>query len=253
MSTDHTQRFTTRAGVYAACRPTYPPTVLDVLRAECGLAPQHVIADVGAGTGLLTEVFARGGYRVYGVEPNAAMRAEAEAALAGCAGYTSLPSRAEATGLADGSVDFITVASALHWFDPAPTQAEFRRILRPGGVLVIAYNRRDAEAGGFSAAFDAIRNDYGAHSPELKARRGDEALKTWFGHADWRRAVLPNPQEHDWDGVVGLMRSYSTIPDKGQSGYEEWLARLRAAFDQHAVEGRVTVAHACGLSYGPMV
>ena len=73
------------------------------------------------------------GCTVHGVEPNKEMREAAEGLLAGYANFRSVNGTAEATTLADQSVDFVTAAQAFHWFKPAPTRAEFTRILRPGG------------------------------------------------------------------------------------------------------------------------
>src|SRR5205814_8816828 len=75
---DAKQRFSNRVADYIRYRPGYPSAVLDLLRAECGLRPGHVIADIGSGTGLLSELFLRNGNRVYGVEPNAEMRRAGE-------------------------------------------------------------------------------------------------------------------------------------------------------------------------------
>lgn len=78
MSTDPTLRFSNRVADYVRYRPRYPAAVLEVLRAEIGLRPEHTVVDVGSGTGFLTELFLAEGHRVYGVEPNAEMRAAGE-------------------------------------------------------------------------------------------------------------------------------------------------------------------------------
>ncbi|HEX8116661.1 MAG TPA: methyltransferase domain-containing protein, partial [Pyrinomonadaceae bacterium] len=74
MTNDPTARFSTRVADYIKYRPGYPPAVLRLLERECGLGPDSVVADVGSGTGLLSELFLKNGNRVYGVEPNREMR-----------------------------------------------------------------------------------------------------------------------------------------------------------------------------------
>ena len=73
-----TQRFTNRAGYYAQTRPRYPAELGDFFRAQFVLAGGRAVADVGSGTGLLTEVLLEVGDPVFAIEPNADMRGAAE-------------------------------------------------------------------------------------------------------------------------------------------------------------------------------
>src|SRR5208282_2924056 len=114
-------------------RPGYPPALLDLLREECGLHSDHVVGDIGSGTGFLSELFLKNGNRVYGVEPNAEMRAGGEEYLSSYANFTSVDGSAEATTLPASSVDFVAAGQAFHWFDPQAARREFLRILKPGG------------------------------------------------------------------------------------------------------------------------
>ena len=72
LATNSRERFSNRVEDYVRYRPAYPRAVLDLLREECGLAPESVVADIGSGTGILTQMFLEKGNVVYGVEPNAA-------------------------------------------------------------------------------------------------------------------------------------------------------------------------------------
>ncbi len=88
--------FGTRAGNYIRYRPGYPVSVVDTLRAECGLSSSWRVADIGSGTGLLARLFLDLGCAVYGVEPNEEMRMAGEKILAGSSRFTSVPGSAEA-------------------------------------------------------------------------------------------------------------------------------------------------------------
>src|SRR5260370_28650994 len=132
---DAKQRFSNRAADYVRYRPGYPSELLDVLREECGLRPGHVIADIGSGTGFLSEPFLKNGNRVYGVEPNTEMRPAREEYLAAYDGFSSIEGSAESTTLEEASVHFLTAGQAFHWFRPAKTRRGFRPILRPPGRL----------------------------------------------------------------------------------------------------------------------
>src|SRR5262245_51950923 len=102
---DVTERFSTRVDDYVKYRPSYPSALFDALERECGLTRPSLVADVGSGTGIATAPLLARGHRVYGVEPNAAMRAAAERMLGAEPGFTSVAGRAEATTLGDASVE----------------------------------------------------------------------------------------------------------------------------------------------------
>ena len=112
------ERFSNRVENYVRYRPGYPKEILELLKRECGLDSDAVIADIGSGTGKLSEIFLENGNIVIGVEPGAGMRAAAESILASHPNFQSVVGTAEATTLANSSVDFIVAGQAFHWFDP---------------------------------------------------------------------------------------------------------------------------------------
>ena len=143
---DNTQRFTGRVAEYTRFRREYPAEkMLPWLRSECGLSPIWRVADVAAGTGMLTKVWLRAGNAVVAIEPNAEMRAVCEGLRVEWPALRLVDGTAEATGLDDGSVAMVTAGRAFHWFDPEAAAAEFSRILEPGGwvVLVTSGRKRD--------------------------------------------------------------------------------------------------------------
>src|SRR5688572_20011810 len=90
-------RFSSRAEAYAKYRPGYPFGVVEILESECGLTKDSVVADVGSGTGILTELLLKNGNRVFGIEPNEAMRVFAEETLKDYQRFESVDGSAEAT------------------------------------------------------------------------------------------------------------------------------------------------------------
>jgi SAM-dependent methyltransferase len=135
--------FTGLAADYAQFRPGYAPQVAAAVLALVPQAPAGAdAADVGAGTGIWTRMLAERGLRsVVAVEPNDDMRAQGIATSAGT-GIHWRKGTAEATGLADGSADLVTMASSFHWADFERACAEFHRVLRPGGVFAALWNPR---------------------------------------------------------------------------------------------------------------
>ena len=133
--------FSAKAADYAAGRLSYAPEAIATLFSRL-MKRGQAAADVGSGTGILSREFLARGYTVYAVEPNAAMRREAERQYRSAPGFHSLAASAEATGPPDKSVCLVAAASAFRWFDPAGFAAECRRILTPDGVVCILANAR---------------------------------------------------------------------------------------------------------------
>src|ERR1039458_10215758 len=133
---DPVARFSDRAEDYVKYRPHYPQDVVRAVEQTCGLRPEHIIADVGSGTGLTAKIFLENGNRVVGVEPNREMRIAGENYLAAYPNFSMVDGSAEATGLADASADFVIAGQAFHWFRPDDTRTEFARILKPAGWVV---------------------------------------------------------------------------------------------------------------------
>jgi ubiquinone/menaquinone biosynthesis C-methylase UbiE len=139
--------FTGLAGDYAKFRPGYAPQVataiLGCLEREVASADA---ADVGAGTGIWTRILANRGLRsVVAIEPNDDMRGQGVESSRDT-GVAWRKGSAEATGLAEQSVDLLTMASSFHWADFDRACAEFQRVLRPGGIFAALWNPRFIEA-----------------------------------------------------------------------------------------------------------
>jgi SAM-dependent methyltransferase len=252
MEPDPTRRFSSRVEDYIRHRPSYPPGVLSWLATECGLSAQSRIADIGSGTGILTSLFLDFGCHVFAVEPNADMRAGAERQLSGNARFHSVDGRAEATTLPDAGIDFITAAQAFHWFDPPPTRAEFRRILRPGGWIVLIWNERLVTPG-FLAEYEdlllRLSTDYG----RVDHRRIDSAeITRFFGDRAWRTASFPNHQDFDWQGIRGRLLSSSYAPLPGSPQYTPMMEELEEIFTRHNLSGLVKVVYETKMYVGQL-
>ncbi len=184
--------------------------ILQHLQAHRGFSPRSVVADVGSGTGKLTEIFLRNGNAVFAVEPNGDMREEAERAFSSDPRFHSVDGTAEATGLAAASVDLIAAGQAFHWFDPERSKVEFRRILRPGGCVLLVWNDHDTAASPFLQDYDAfLKGNSREGVRSLGQRRPEAEIIRDFLAADYQQAELPNSQEFDFPGLWGRYRSAS--------------------------------------------
>ena len=240
---DPTSRFSNRVENYVRYRPGYPREVIAALTAECGLSPSSIVADLGSGTGLFTELFLANGNRVFALEPNAEMRAAGERLLGNHAGFTSLAATAEATGLPDRSVDLIAAGQAFHWFDRPRCRAEFLRILRPDGWIALVWNDRRTDTTPFLVEYEQLLRDYATDYALVDHKQIDEAvLREFFGRAPVRR-VFANFQRFDFNGIRGRVLSSSYMPEAGQPRYEPMLQSLRMLFEKHQQDGAVTLEY----------
>ncbi len=247
---DPTQRFSDRVEDYIRYRPDYPPAILDLLDQQCGLTPDAVVADIGSGTGKLAELFLRHGNPVIGVEPNEAMRLAAESLLQGFPKFTSLDGRSEAIPLADASVDFIIAGQAYHWFDPDPTRAEFARILRPGGWVVLVWNERDASApflADYEQMLSSLLPDYATVTHK---RIDDKDLQTQLGLTSFHKAIFSFKQTFDFPSLKGRTLSSSYSPQPGQPGHDELIAALAELFELHQQNGVLDFDYVTNVYFG---
>ena len=248
---DPTGRFSDRVQDYARHRPSYPTELIDLLRDELGLRPGHVVADVGSGTGILTEMLLANGNRVVAVEPNRAMAQSAEERLGGHPRFRSVDGRAEATGLQDGEVDLVVAAQAFHWFDPARAGDEFRRILKPEGGVALVWNIRRVDGTPFLRDYEAFLRRWGTDYNDVSSRYRDEhALNVFFGPGRYRTRRFEYRQVFDLAGLRGRLLSSSYTPAAGDPRREPMLAALAELFGAHQRDGRVAFEYDTWVYYG---
>lgn len=248
---DPAARFSDRAQDYAKYRPHYSPDVVHALQQACGLRAEHLIADVGCGPGLLAEIFLDNGNPVIGVEPNREMRRAADDYLAAYPKFSMVNGSAEATTLADASVDFVVAGQAFHWFQPDATRTEFARILKPGGWAVLVWHDRNVDTTPFLCAYeDFIRRhsiDYEQVAHKYVATYA--ALKQFFAPNPMQLIQQYNQQRLDFDGLRGRLLSSSYIPKSGDK-YEAMWRELPQLFSSHAADGQIVLQYDTKIYFG---
>jgi ubiquinone/menaquinone biosynthesis C-methylase UbiE len=250
---DAKQRFSNRVSDYARYRPGYPQALVDLLTAECGLRPHHIIADIGSGTGLLSRLFLDHGNRVYGVEPNAEMRAGGEESLREYANFASTDGSAEATTLPKTSVDLVTVGQAFHWFDVSAAQREFRRILKPDGWAVVVWQDRRMEETPFAREYEDVLVRFGIGYKSVKDNYPEvERMRKFFDAGTFQTRDLSNHQDFDWEGLRGRLRSSSYAPTENHPNYAPMIGELRRIFDTYQQNGAVRMDYFARVYFGKL-
>jgi SAM-dependent methyltransferase len=247
-----TQRFSSRVDNYVRYRPGYPREVLNLLKKDCDLATESVIADIASGTGIFTQMLLENGNRVFAVEPNAEMRRAGEEFLRSYPRFTSVAGTAEATTLPDHSVEIVTAAQAAHWFDREKARGEFIRILKPGGWCVLLWNERRTDSTSFLREYEQLLLTYGTDYEEVRHERTTAEIAGFFSPTPFELSTLEMRQEVDYAGLEGRLLSSSYTPTPEHENYEPMLRELQRIFDEHQINDRVSLDYNTLVYYGQL-
>lgn len=246
---DTIERFSNRVENYVKYRPTYPSEVLRLFKSEMNLQTTSVVADIGSGTGISARLFLQNGNAVFGVEPNAAMRAAAENFLREFANFKSVDGTSDATALEKGSVDFVVAAQAFHWFDREKTREEFKRILKDEGFAALVWNERQLDANEFLREYERFLIKYGTDYEKTRHDNIDEKILKDFFRTDYKSATFENIQTLDSEGLRGRVLSASYMPNEGDSSYEKMVEELRRLFAEYAKDGKIDIIYNTNVFY----
>jgi len=216
--------YSTKAEDYAAHRPDYARKAISALVELTRLDSTWVVADIGSGTGNLSRHLVGHTRWVFAIEPNDAMRHQAEHLLGGYTSFKSIVGTAEQTTLPNHIVDLITVGQALHWFDGPCARREFARILKPCGLLAVLWNQFD-----------------GSEQPNIDY---------YFAPGTYERRTFPVSIRETWEGFIGGARSAANAPVRGEPDYDDFEKTHRRIFNSQARDGLVEVSYATELVVG---
>lgn len=244
-----TERFSDRVENYVKYRPSYPKELFTYLSHELGLNKTSIVADIGSGTGILTQELLAISQAVYGIEPNKEMRLASIAFIGEKNNYFPIDSTSEHTKLTENSIDIITVAQAFHWFNTEQTLIEFRRILKNEGKMVLIWNNRINNTE-FLKKYDDALIKYGTDYNEVNHQNlSDEKIMRCFSKK-YHKVSFPNFQEFNFDGVLGRLSSSSYAPKNGTKEYQIIKETLQEAFTMHSIDGKVRFNYNTDVYHG---
>ncbi|MFW9877077.1 MAG: class I SAM-dependent methyltransferase [Candidatus Thorarchaeota archaeon] len=242
-------RFSSRVKRYIKYRPGYPQEVIEFLREKNILSSDSVIADIGSGTGILSELFLKEGNLVYGVEPNIDMRKAGERLLRNYSNFISIDGSAENTTLGSKSIDIITAGQAFHWFNLDKTRLEFLRILKLEGWVVLIWNRRKKETNEFLKEYEKFILKYGTDYKAIEKSKLDFDI---FFKEMRQETKFDNYQIFDYEGLEGRLLSTSYIPLDDNPKYNDMLYDLKKLFKKYQKNGSIKFEYNTEVIYGQL-
>jgi ubiquinone/menaquinone biosynthesis C-methylase UbiE len=250
---DSKLRFSNRVENYIRYRPNYPKQIVADLEFNGVLKKDAIIADIGSGTGISTELFLSQGYHCLGVEPNKEMREAAERMLKRFDTFRSVNGNAEASGLNTHSVDLITAGQAFHWFDRKAAKIEFQRILRPGAYVALIWNERHHTGSAFQSGYEALLKDYCGDYTQVDYKNVDEAaLKRFFSPNTYSIYEYQNSQTFDCEGLKGRLESSSYCPLPDSKNYEPLMKALVILFENEKKDSQITFEYRTRVYVGQL-
>lgn len=241
MSTDNTTLFTDKADAYRKFRPNYADAYLDYLMSICQLNSSSTVADIGAGTGILTGQLLERGLTVIAVEPNDDMRQAAKMHLGSQPKLRYIAASAEHTNIGTHSVDTVTAGQAFHWFDPEAFREECLRILKPGGLVSLVWNSRTIDSEVTSACYKICKK----YCPAFRGFSGggvnqEEMTSAFFPRGCEVRA-FENDLAYSREAFVGRYLSASYAPKPQDANYQPYTEGLGKLFDCYASGGLIRI------------
>lgn len=242
--------FASKVADYIASRPGYPDALFDVLGQKSALRHGATVADIGAGTGLLTQGLLTRGYRTIAVEPNPAMRAACDFHCGTFAGYRSMEGCAESIPLDAGSVDLVTAAQAFHWFEVERARAECLRVLAPHGRVALIWNDR-VSSDPLHVELDRVFAEFGGAKRSALVTHEDRSdVPRFFGGAPVEALSWPHEHRIGEEGLACLAFSRSYMPDRATPDGQAAAVQLRRVFDRFQADAAVTVRYRTILIFG---
>jgi ubiquinone/menaquinone biosynthesis C-methylase UbiE len=246
-------RFSDRVENYVKYRPHYPEEVYTFLRDEEKLfLPGNFIADIGSGTGISAELFLKNGHIVYAIEPNADMLTACKEYLFPYSNFKPILGSAEKTTLPDESMNLVVCAQAFHWFDKEACKKEFKRILRPGGHVVLMWNDRRTDTTDFLKVYEDFLKMFGTDYLKVnhKNTQDKKVFDDFFGAGNWKEKTFYNFQEVNFEGLKGRVLSSSYMPNEGHPDFDHMIYCLKKIFMRYQQNGLVRLDYDTKIYYG---
>jgi ubiquinone/menaquinone biosynthesis C-methylase UbiE len=162
--------------------------------------------------------------------------------------FSSIGTTAEDTGLKEKTIDLITVAQTFHWLDPVAARKECKRVLKPDGKVVLAWNRQKGQSE-FEQKYSALRAKYRIGEPG-PTQIDPVIIADFFTPHVAETKAFPNKQLLDFEALKGQLLSKSYIPLPGHQQYDAMITDLIQLFIAYNENGLVGIEYETLLFWG---
>jgi SAM-dependent methyltransferase len=210
---------------YAKHRHGFPERFYATIEREGLFSPGMRVLDIGTGTGTVARELSRRGGDVLGLDP-APRQIAAARELAGREGVSARfeEGLAERTGQDAGAFDLVVAAQCWHWFERGLAAAEAKRVLKPGGALLIGHYDWLPLPGSVAHATEFLIE---AHNPRWRMGRGTGFYPAWASDM----------------AVAGFERlGFAGFDHAALYARDDWRGRIRASAGVGGAMGDAAVA-----------
>ncbi|MED7788183.1 methyltransferase domain-containing protein [Francisella sp. 19X1-34] len=234
--------FSGRALDYEKYRIKYSNYLLSDIYRLAKIDKSSVIADIGAGTGLSTEMFIKQGHKVYLVEPNKDMFDIAEQKFRFVDECVLLNNCAEKMKVIDNQIDLITCMQSFHFFNNESAKKEFKRVLKHKGRILLLWHTFMQESLGFGYEFINLLKKYAKNNSGLKEPNfiKNQNLDNFFGARKYQEYKSSMQQHFTIDELIGLAFSLSYINTmRGELDGELLTKEIKDLFETYKIDNTV--------------
>ncbi len=246
-----TERFSDKVENYIKYRPGYPDELIDFLKRDIALTGTETIADIGSGTGKLSELLLKSGFDVIGVEPNEPMRLACEQLIGDDSNFQSIDGTAENTTLNENSVDVVVAAQSFHWFDIKQCLPEFNRILKTKRYpVLLIWNEREMKREGIMKEYNQLLTDYSIDYNAVNHHDLDAHTFNAFFSDGYEVASFEYKQPLNLEGFTGRYLSCSYALPQEDTRYVLAMDEIQRIFQKHEDNGEIVLVYNTTVYYG---
>lgn len=241
------KKFDNIATIYDKYRPTYPIELINNVIEKCHFNDKNIqIADIGAGTGIFTQMLINDGREIIAIEPNKDMRDVLIKKFEDNNSVEVIDGSAENTNIKNNKMDLVTVAQAFHWFDMEKFRNECKRILQPQGKIFIVWNKINMEnkiVRQMKEIDYKYSNQYQEVNTILQKEEIDNKIEQFFQHKKYEKIILNNDIEYDEKSFIGYNLSKSYSLRNTDNKYLEYIQAFKDLFDKYQNNGVISISN----------